>query len=329
MQQKPTPLKRLAQISVSLLLTGAVMYCLYHDFPFRDISDTLVYGIDWLWVVAGMGAGATALFLRASRWNLLLSPLGARCGIRNLAGAVFLSFALSLLIPRVGEISRCATLRKTDGVSFSGSVGTVVAERVADTLTLLALIGIVFCWQRDYVRAFLPSSVSAAVGNNLITVALIGTGVAAMVALCVWKFRKNRGFMSKLSKFKDGLLSVGHCGHPWLFAGYSILICLFNLLSLWLMFYAFPFTSGIGAGPALLSFCMIAFAMVVPTPNGAGPWHYVVITSLVLYGVGKTDASTFALIVHSFHTLTIILLGFAGMVMLRKRKPALPQRHFS
>ena len=40
------------------------------------------------------------------------------------------------------------------------------------------------------------------------------------------------------------------------------------------------------------------FAVIVPTPNGAGPWHFAVITMMMLYGVNATDAGAFALIVH-------------------------------
>jgi glycosyltransferase 2 family protein len=312
-------LKRFAQISISLLLAGVVMYCLYRDFPFQAVGDTLTHDINWLWVAAGMVAAAMAQLARAVRWSLLLSPLGARCGLRNLSAAVFTSFALSLVIPRIGEISRCATLRKTDGVTFSGSIGTVVAERIADTLALLALFVVVFCTQGDKVRAFLPSSVSETAGGNVTTIAAVAALAAAVAALCVWKFRNNEALRSTLSKFKAGLLSVAHCGHPWLFVLHTVLISFFNLLNLWLMLFAFPLSSGLGAGAPLLAFSIITFAMVIPTPNGAGPWHYVVMTSLVLYGVDKTDASAFALIVHALNTLTIILLGLAGMLMLRRR----------
>ena len=51
------------------------------------------------------------------------------------------------------------------------------------------------------------------------------------------------------------------------------------------------------------------FAVIVPTPNGAGPWHFAVITMMMLYGVNATDAGIFALIVHGIQTLLVIVLG--------------------
>lgn len=314
-------MKKALQIFFSLLLASIVMYYLYHDFPFSSVSQTLSRHMEWHWIVLAMAMGGLAQFLRALRWQLLLKPLGANCELRNVSGAVFTSFALSLLIPRIGEVSRCATLRKTNGVSFSQSIGTVVAERIADTLVLLMLIAVVFCWQWDTVMTFFPSTQASATqtNSNAVLIMVLLLAVALIAACGIWAIRRNDKFKSQCTRFKEGLLSVVHSGHPWLFVGYSALICLFNLLNLWLMFYAFSFTSHLGAPTALLSFCMIAFAMVIPTPNGAGPWHYVVMTCLILCGVSHTDASTFALIVHALHMLTIVIMGVVGMLILRKR----------
>ena len=58
------------------------------------------------------------------------------------------------------------------------------------------------------------------------------------------------------------------------------------------------------------------FAVIVPTPNGAGPWHFAVITMMMLYGVNATDAGVFALIVHAVQTLLVIVLGIWGGIHL-------------
>ena len=56
--------------------------------------------------------------------------------------------------------------------------------------------------------------------------------------------------------------------------------------------------------------------MVVPTPNGAGPWHFAVKTMLILYGIQQNDALYFVLIVHSVQTLLVILLGIYAWIAL-------------
>ena len=53
----------------------------------------------------------------------------------------------NLILPRVGEVSRCGVLAKYDDVSFAKSLGTVVTERLIDTLTILVITGITFLIQ--------------------------------------------------------------------------------------------------------------------------------------------------------------------------------------
>lgn len=60
---------------------------------------------------------------------------------------------------------------------------------------------------------------------------------------------------------------------------------------------------------ALVTFIVGSIAVIVPTPNGAGPWHFAVKTMLILYGVGDVDALNFVLIVHSVQTLLVVALG--------------------
>ena len=68
--------------------------------------------------------------------------------------------------------------------------------------------------------------------------------------------------------------------------------------------------------PGLVMFVVGSIAVAVPTPNGAGPWHFAVITMMMMYGVGKEDAGIFALLVHGIQTLLLILLGVYGLVAL-------------
>ena len=60
---------------------------------------------------------------------------------------------------------------------------------------------------------------------------------------------------------------------------------------------------------ALVTFVVGSIAVLVPTPNGAGPWHFAVKTMLILYGVVDQHALYFVLVVHSVQTMLVVLLG--------------------
>ena len=110
----------------------------------------------------------------------------------------------------------------------------------------------------------------------------------------------------------EGVMSLRNVKNIPLFILYTLLIWGCYFYHFYLTFYSFFF-----CGASWLSGCNGdvvggTFAVIVPTPNGAGPWHFAVITMMMLYGVNATDAGAFALIVHGIQTLLVVLLGIYG-----------------
>ena len=139
--------------------------------------------------------------------------------------------------------------------------------------------------------------------------AIIGLGFAAYI---LFRLRLLKQTRVKLQGFWDGMVSLRQLRRPWLYIFYSVGIWIGYFLHFYIAFFAFSFTADIGILPALLIFCVGTFAVLVPTPNGAGPWHFAVKTMLILYGVAEAPAILFALVVHTIQTLLIAVLGVVG-----------------
>src|SRR3712207_5105815 len=92
---------------------------------------------------------------RGWRWRQTLEPLDAFPKRAHCVDAIFISYAASLVVPRIGEVSRCGVLAKYDDVSFAKSLGTVVTERLVDTLTILLITGITVLLQMPVFATFL------------------------------------------------------------------------------------------------------------------------------------------------------------------------------
>ena len=112
-----------------------------------------------------------------------------------------------------------------------------------------------------------------------------------------------------LSGIWAGVVSMKDVKRPLLFVVYTFAIWGSYFLHYYLPFFCFDFTAGLGISCALVTFIVGSIAVIVPTPNGAGPWHFAVKTMLILYGVGETEALYFVLIVHTLQTMLVILLG--------------------
>ena len=101
-----------------------------------------------------------------------------------------------------------------------------------------------------------------------------------------------------------------------LFIFFTLAIWLSYFLHYYLTFFCFEATSSLGLSAALVTFIVGSIAVIVPTPNGAGPWHFAVKTMLILYGIADTDALYFVLIVHTVQTLLVVALGVLASVSL-------------
>ena len=115
----------------------------------------------------------------------------------------------------------------------------------------------------------------------------------------------------------EGVLSLKKMKNGCLFLLETVGIWFCYFMQFYLCFFCFGFSSGLTVAAALLLFVGGSIAVVVPTPNGAGPWHYVIMSIMVLYGVPRTDAGIFALIVHSTQTLLVAVLGLYGIAALQ------------
>ena len=300
---------------------------MYRGIGWEALVDALSHKMSWTWMLLSMPFGILAQVLRAVRWRQVLAPAGERPRLSTCTHAIFLSYASSLVVPRVGEVLRCGILKRYEGSNFTCCLGTVVTERIIDTLLILLLSLLTFLTQIPvFLHFFRETGVS--LDGLLSRFSLTGwlvTAVCGLLALvCIVlvsrRFRLFSKTKSVVSDLKNGLLSVRKVENPLLFWLYSVGIWVSYFLHFYLTFFCFDFTAGLGPMAALVAFVVGTFAVLVPTPNGAGSWHFAVKTVLVLYGVGQTEAALFVLIVHTLQTLLVALLGVWSSVALAMRR---------
>ena len=122
---------------------------------------------------------------------------------------------------------------------------------------------------------------------------------------------------SILCRFWEGVMALSKMKNFKLFFIETVGIWFCYFMQFYLCFFCFSFSSGLSVAAGLLLFVAGSVAVVVPTPNGAGPWHFAIISMMVLYGVSQSDAGMFALIVHSSQTALVAVLGVIGLMMIK------------
>ena len=153
-------LKKTLKIILPILLGGFILYWVYRDFDFSKAEEVLLHQTNWWWMLLSLFFGVMSHVLRGWRWKQTLEPLDAHPKTSDCVDAIFVSYATNLVLPRVGEVSRCGVLAKYDNVSFAKSLGTVVTERLVDTLCILLITGITFLVQMPVFFRFSLSCIS-------------------------------------------------------------------------------------------------------------------------------------------------------------------------
>ncbi len=315
--------RQFLKIGLPLLLACIILWWMYRGIKWEEISQSLISEMDWTWMILSLPFGISAQVFRALRWRQSLEPLGEHPRTHTCIHSIFLSYASSLVIPRSGEILRCGVLSRYEGINFSRSVGTVVTERAIDISMVLFLCLATFLSQIPvFMRFFQTTGMSLqgflsgfSLNGYLVTFASLVFAISGLYFLAR-RFQFMTRAHSMLEHIRQGLVSVLKVRKPWLFLVYSVGIWASYYLHFYITFYCFSFTADLGPMVALVAFVVGCIAVIVPTPNGAGPWHFAVKTVLMLYGVSDVLASLFALIVHTIQTILIMALGIYSLVAL-------------
>src|SRR5512133_356917 len=122
-------------ILVSLLFT----YLTFRGTDFGALHAALGRSNYWTLIPALVVLGA-AIFLRAIRWRLLISP-EHRPSTSIVTSALLVGYLFNSILPaRAGEAIRIVIVRQRAGTPKFELLGTVVAERAMDVLTLLLFL---------------------------------------------------------------------------------------------------------------------------------------------------------------------------------------------
>lgn len=289
------------------------------------------------WFAFAVFIGSLAHLSRAIRWQQLLQPLGRKAGLGNRFYAVMIGYLANYGIPRSGEVIRCGMLKNSDDVPFAEAFGTVVVERLIDTLCLLLVFVIVILTQfsqlsklfADYIGNPAAEKFGPLLHNT--KALLIAGAVLLFIGIAFWVLRKKiRKLLSGklggfIKGFKDGIMAVRRVPKPGWFIFHSLFIWSGYLCSLYICFFCFPFTSELNLNTALILLIFGTFGVIF-TPGGIGAYQIIIteiLVAVMLASFGKTlvksDAASYAWLSWGSQVATVIL--FTGIAAILK--PAL------
>ena len=228
-------------------------------------------------------------------------------------------FLAVIAIPaRIGELARPYLISTKTGVSISSAMGTVLVERVFDGLGVLALLFIVVLF-----TPLPPWLIRGSILFFLITLILLGCmtflifrreTALNLLSPLLKKFpeRWHLRLSDMIDHLIDGFKIIPHWRSMCYLALLSMTIWVINAVSIFVLFFAFGFDLPLSAAFVLMAIIILGIA--IPTaPGFVGNWHFFCVLGLGLFGIHKTDALTYAIVLHF---LSIGTVGSLGLIFL-------------
>lgn len=306
---------------------GLAVFLLYYCF--RNINFTDLYkGLKeanqlmiWLSILAGF----IAYILRALRWKILIEPLGYKPSLLRVYDALMIGYTINIVLPRVGEVTRCAILTKTNKVPIEPLFGTVVMERVIDLLCMMIAVVLVFFLRIDFFGAFLSKKIFLPLWSQIeemefFLFALIAClGVGFSFVYFFWRKWMRFPLVQKVKNSLDGIVqglkSIFRMKQYLLFLLYTLGIWVCFWLTSYLVVLAVPNTAELTAADGLFLMVLGSMGWVVPVPGGMGSFHYIVALGLSVYGITfEPDGVIFATIAHESQLIPMVVLGIISFL---------------
>ena len=287
----------------------------------------------WGWVGIVMLASLVAHFVRALRWQLLFKPLEHSPSVNNTFGAVMVMYLANLAFPRLGEVMRCAMLRTSDSIPMEKSLGTVVTERLFDTLMFMLIVLLGFLLMFSSVKDFIYDSLSQKFSTLPTLAGIVVAGIILLVILFViykifheklMNFSLYRKIMELIKGCVDGVKSILHLGPKatLLFLIYSLIIYFLYIAGGWLILEAFADTAHLGFQTAFVIYLFGSVGMMI-SQGGLGAYPVLVWQALALYGIGESTGLACGWLLWGSQQAIVIVVGLAYLIyfsLLKKKK---------
>lgn len=303
----------------------------------QDLQKILIdlKNANYFWVIASAAVSILAHFIRGLRWKMLIKPLGHEPSNANTYHAVMVGYLANLAVPRMGEISRCGVLNRSNKIPLNSLIGTVIIERIIDVLFLLSIL--VFSILLEYNRIFDFIKINILIpmfdkfsSSSIVIYLSIGMLVIAFAVFYIIKAYHEKLLNVKLYNklfsiligFKEGILSVIKMEKKGLFIIYSIAIWFLYILSTYLCYFAIESTSSLSFSSAIFVMAVGGIGMSAPVQGGIGAYEATVQLGLLVYGVAAVNGLAYATLNHSSQILSILIFGSISLlyIFLKFRK---------
>lgn len=333
--------KIIISLFIGIIFSTAAMYMAFRNIPLNELISYL-QTVNYFWFLPALILGVFSFFIRVLRWKTIVNSVSP-VSFMGIYHPLMTGFMLNCILPgRIGEIARPAILLKQEKIPFSTGMGTVVAERAFDLISLIILFTLLISQvdvDPDLAVTFgnyeLSAAIFESVCSGILKVAIVL--IAGIILINIKSLRNIMGstilslpsclfflnatakksLSEKLLQPIVNLLENFSLGFTLLKSPKKIIACMVLSLMVWLT-QAFSYhIMTFGCPGVELSFIqtatvmvIICFAISLPSvPGFWGLWEAGGIFALSLFSVARENAAGYTLANHVVQIIPVIIIG--------------------
>jgi glycosyltransferase 2 family protein len=318
--------------TLSLVTAGFLVSAVFTYLAVRHVHPEQVWTSlresNYWWALPSIALLGASQAVRALRWQYLFSA-ATRPSYRPVLEATLLGQFFNNVLPaRAGEAARVIALNRSAGTAATEVAATVVVERLYDVVALLAMLFVLLPW--------LPE-VTWVHAASILAIALVVLTAAGVVVLVRYGERPARWLLRPFARLP--FVSAGqteraaasiHRGAASLydpalaFVAMTLTIVSWILLALSAWVLMLGFDLGLSPLAGVLVMVAVGLAWILPSsPAAVGVFEAAVLISLKAYGIEKSAALSYALVLHAVNFFPYVI---AGAVVLHAQAVAVRRR---
>ena len=306
------PLYRRKRFWAGLLGIGFLVWCLY-DLDLAQVG-VIIGRLRYGYLIWAMLLVVVVLWVRSTRWRVLINPMKAVSGTRMFSIYSVGQLANQLFPAGTGTAVRVVLINKAEGVTKTAAASTVMLETLLDILSLaLFMVG-------ASAALVLPQWLQQGrMWGALVVTAILIFLVAAVTlrdTVGRWVTRLEGRLSPRVhhtvhrmwNNFQEGLNALRSFKHLTVAFFASVASWLGSLAVISLLLYAFGIV--LPPGAALLLMIINTVLLVIPiTPGNVGTYQVATVAGLSLFGVPKTDAVSYGLVLQATWFVPVVSVG--------------------
>jgi uncharacterized membrane protein YbhN (UPF0104 family) len=287
------------------LAGAACLAWVLHDIDPAELARDLK-SVRWGWIWLAVVFDVLSYLVQGWRWRLLLLPLG-RASILKTTEAIYVGLFVNEVLPlRFGELVRAYLMSRRLGVGIGATLPSLAVERLFDIVWLAAAIGV------SAIFVDLPADLMRAED-------FLGAVVLAATAVFVYLvFRRPLARPPRwrplrwLARFSEGLQQIGRVRSTYVSFGGSLAVPAAQALAFWLVIEGYGLDLPFWVGTVV--YLIVRLGTAVPNaPANVGTYQFFTVVGLTLFGVDKTSATGFSLLVFLVLTVPLWALGLVAL----------------